>query len=169
VHRLLQSLPELGGERRRDAALSYLARNAAAWPLRLREALAADLIRLIEEPQLAEVFGAGSRAEVPIVGRLTAPSGPILVSGQIDRLVVTDHAVLIVDYKTDHAPAPGPEGVPAGYIDQLSLYRAVLGRLYPERQVRAAILWTETPELVEIPAPALDAALASLIQRNERA
>ena len=93
----------------------------------------------------------------------------MLVSGQIDRLAVTDHAVLIVDYKTDRAPAGGPHGVPAGYVDQLSLYRAILARLYPERHIRAAILWTETPELVEIPAPALDAALTSLIQRNERA
>ena len=169
VHRLLQSLPELAGERRQDAALSYLARNAANWPLPLRETLAADLVRLINEPRLAEIFGPDSRAEVPIVGRLTVPGGPILVSGQIDRLAVTGHAVLIVDYKTDRAPTGGPHGVPAGYVDQLSLYRAILARLYPERQIRAAILWTETPELVEIPAPALDAALTSLIQRNERA
>jgi len=37
----------------------------------------------------------------------------------------------------------------------------VLARLYPGRSVRAALLWTETPELMEISAPALDAELAS--------
>ena len=50
---------------------------------------------------------------------------------------------------------------PAGYVRQLALYRAVLTRLYPQKAIRAALLWTETPELMEISAPALDAALAS--------
>jgi ATP-dependent helicase/nuclease subunit A len=39
----------------------------------------------------------------------------------------------------------------------------VLQKLYPGRPVRAALLWTETPELMEISAPALDAQLASII------
>ena len=48
---------------------------------------------------------AGSRAEVPIVGRIAAPGGapPIHVSGQIDRLAVSSDTVLIADYKTDRA------------------------------------------------------------------
>ena len=86
---------------------------------------------------------------------------PALVSGQIDRLVVTDSEVLIVDFKTNHAPPSQPAEAPRGYVRQLALYRAVLGKLYPQLPVRAALLWTETPELMEISAPALDAELAS--------
>ena len=79
----------------------------------------------------------------------------------MDRLAVTAAGVLIADYKTNR-PAPRRlEEVPPGYVTQLALYRAVLARLYPQRSVRAALLWTETPELMEISAPALDAALAS--------
>src|SRR5258707_1022502 len=44
------------------------------------------------------------------------------------------------------------------------LCRAVLKKLYPRLPVRAALLWTETPELMEIYAPALDAQLAALSQ-----
>ncbi|MFX5237434.1 PD-(D/E)XK nuclease family protein, partial [Acinetobacter baumannii] len=88
-----------------------------------------------------------SRAEVSIVGRLERPDRrPALVSGQIDRLVVTDHEVLIVDFKTNHAPPAAEEQAPKGYVRQLALYRAVLGKLYPQRPVRAALLWTETAE-----------------------
>ena len=50
----------------------------------------------------------------------------------------------------------------ANYVRQLALYRAVLMRLYPGRPVRAALLWTDTPDLMEIPAADLDAALAIL-------
>jgi ATP-dependent helicase/nuclease subunit A len=161
VHRLLQSLPDIAVARRRDAALGYLARNAGQWTTDDREALAAEVLAVIVDPRFATVFAAGSRAEVAIVGRLDRPGRPpALVSGQIDRLVVTPAAVLIVDYKTNHAPPRLPAEAPPAYVRQLALYRAVLQKLYPLRPVRAALLWTETADLMEISAPALDAALS---------
>jgi len=162
VHRLLQSLPEIAAERRRDAALAYLTRNADGWSEDEQKALAAGALALITDPRFAPVFAPGSRAEVSIVGRLERPGQPkALVSGQIDRLVVTPSEVLIVDFKTNHAPPSLPEEAPRGYVRQLALYRAVLRKLYPQLPVRAALLWTETPELMEISAPALDTELAS--------
>ena len=58
---------------------------------------------------------------------------PALVSGQIDRLVVTPDEVLIVDYKTNHAPPNATAEAPRAYVRQLALYRAVLRKLYPQR------------------------------------
>jgi ATP-dependent helicase/nuclease subunit A len=170
VHRLLQSLPDLATERRRDAALKYLARNADGWTDGERGTLAEAVLALIGDPRFGQVFGVGSRAEVGIVGRLQRPGRPqALVSGQIDRLVVTPSGVLIVDFKTNQAPPDRADEAPAGYIRQLALYRAVLRKLYPQLSVRAALLWTETPELMEISAPALDAQLATIIQGDDRA
>jgi ATP-dependent helicase/nuclease subunit A len=164
VHRLLQSLPDIAAPRRREAALAYLARNADGWTEEERRALAESTLALIADGRFAPVFAPGSRAEVSIVGRLERPGGrPALVSGQIDRLVVTDSEVLIVDFKTNHAPPGRPDEAPRGYVRQLALYRAVLARLYPQRPVRAALLWTESAELMEISAPALEAELASII------
>jgi ATP-dependent helicase/nuclease subunit A len=162
VHRLLQSLPDLDAATRPDAAARYLAHNAADWIELERAALAKNVLDLIADQRFAEVFAPGSRAEVSIVGRLTRPGRPpALVSGQIDRLVVTPAEVLIVDFKTNHAPPDKPTEAPPAYVRQLALYREVLGKLYPDRPIRAALLWTETPEMMEISAPALDAALAS--------
>jgi ATP-dependent helicase/nuclease subunit A len=162
VHRLLQSLPDIAPERRREAALSYLARNAGGWTEEERRGLAEGATVLIADPRFAHAFAPGSQAEVSIVGRLERPGQPpALVSGQIDRLVVTEREVLIVDYKTNHAPPKTPAEAPKGYVRQLALYRAVLAKLYPQKPVRAALLWTETPDLMEISASALDAALAS--------
>jgi ATP-dependent helicase/nuclease subunit A len=164
VHRLLQSLPDIAAPSRHQAALAYLARNAGGWSEEERQALAESTLALIADSRFAAVFAPGSRAEVSIVGRLERPGGrPALVSGQIDRLVVTDREVLIVDFKTNHAPPSDPAEAPRGYVRQLALYRAVLGRLYPQLPVRAALLWTETAELMEISAPALEAELASII------
>ena len=80
-------------------------------------------------------------------------------------LVVTPDEVLIVDYKTNHAPPRSVAQAPPAYIRQLALYRAVLAELYPDKAIRAALVWTEVPDLMEISAPALDAALAGLTSR----
>ncbi|MGY4400942.1 double-strand break repair helicase AddA [Bradyrhizobium sp. USDA 3315] len=161
VHRLLQSLPDVALERRRAAALGFLARNADGWSEQEQAALADQVLALIADPRFAAVFAPGSRAEVSIVGRLERSGQPkALVSGQIDRLVVTPDHVLIVDFKTNHAPPKTMAEAPRGYVRQLALYRAVLARLYPQLPVRAALLWTETTEIMEISASALDAALA---------
>jgi ATP-dependent helicase/nuclease subunit A len=163
VHRLLQSLPDLQPARRRDAALAHLFRNAPGWSAAEREALAGKVIGLFADTRFAAVFAGGSRAEVAIVGRLALAGRPAaLVSGQIDRLVVTPNEVLIVDFKTNHAPPKAAAEAPQAYVRQLALYRAVLSRLYPQHTIRAALLWTETADLMEISAPALDAELLSL-------
>jgi ATP-dependent helicase/nuclease subunit A len=170
VHRLLQSLPDVAVERRRAAALNFLARNAGDWSGGERESLAAGVLTLIEDSRFAPVFGAGSRAEVSLVGRLERPGRlPALVSGQIDRLVVTPSAVLVVDFKTNHTPPGSAAEAPAAYVRQLATYRAVLQKLYPQLPVRTALLWTETAEMMEISAPALDAELASILGGDVRA
>jgi ATP-dependent helicase/nuclease subunit A len=170
VHRLLQSLPNVPSDGRHEAALRYLARNAGGWAEAERETLAAQVLSLIGDIRFAAVFAPGSRAEVSVAGRLDRPArAPVLVSGQIDRLALTPTEVLIVDYKTNHAPPANVAEAPLTYIRQLALYRAVLARLYPRLPIRAALLWTETPEMMEIPAPALDAQLATIIQRDDRA
>jgi ATP-dependent helicase/nuclease subunit A len=170
VHRLLQSLPDVATERRRDAALKYLARNADGWTDGERAALAEAMLALIGDSRFAAVFAAGSRAEVSIAGRLErAGRPPALVSGQIDRLVVSPDEVLIVDFKTNHDPPKLAAEAPPAYLRQLALYRAVLQKLYPQRPVRAALLWTERPELMEISALALDAQLATIIRGDVQA
>src|SRR5581483_8760646 len=64
VHRLLQSLPDLPADRRRDAAQKFLMRNAATWDEAERQALAERVLALIADPRFAAVFAEGSRAEV---------------------------------------------------------------------------------------------------------
>mgnify|MGYP006353810117 CR=1 FL=1 len=115
---------------------------------------------LLDDERFAPLFRPGSRAEVPIVGRLKG--GTLAVSGQVDRLAVLNDAVLIADYKTDRPAPPRFEDVPPAYIRQLALYRAVLAELYPCKVIRAALLWAHVPDLMEIPAAALDRELASV-------
>lgn len=164
AHRLMQSLPELPPERRAEAARRHLDRAATQWPAAERDRLIAEVVAVLDDPRFAALFGPGTRAEVPIRGRIARlPRPPLPVSGQVDRLAVTESSILIADYKTDR-PAPcRPEDAPAAYVAQLALYRAVLEKIYPGREVRAALLWTDSLELMELSAAALDAALAAVL------
>jgi ATP-dependent helicase/nuclease subunit A len=163
IHRLMQSLPDIAAERRAEAARRYVARAGAAFAAADQEAFVATTLRLIDEPRFAALFAPGSRAEVPIVGRLSRPGKPpLLVSGQIDRLAVTAAEVLIGDYKTNRPAPRTPAEVPPGYVRQLALYRAVLARLYPDRPVRAVLIWTDVPDLMELSPELLDAETARL-------
>ena len=162
VHRLLQSLPDIPAERRRKAAEDYLVRAGKELEQEQRKKIAEEVVVLLGHETFSELFAPGSRAEVPIVGRLILAGKTVRVSGQIDRLAVTQTTVLIGDFKTNR-PAPRRiEDVPPNYLSQLALYRAVLTKLYPEKSVRAAVIWTEVPDLMELSTEVLDAALARI-------
>jgi ATP-dependent helicase/nuclease subunit A len=151
MHRLLQGLPELPAERRAAAAERFLALPVHGLGAEARAGIAAEALAVLETPEFAPIFGPGSRAEVPVVGLI----GNRALSGQIDRIVVTDDAVLVVDYKTLR-PAPASEAeIPAHYLDQLAAYVAAIATIYPKKRVRAALLWTDGPRLMPVSAERL--------------
>jgi ATP-dependent helicase/nuclease subunit A len=156
VHCLLQSLPDVAAPRRAKVAQEYLARKGNELDVEQRQKIAEQLLALLDDAQFSGLFLPGSRAEVPIVGQVEINGETIRVTGQVDRLVVTKDAVLIGDFKTGD---PAPQRLKP-YARQLALYRAILKKLYPDRTVRTALIWTEVPELMELSATDLDAALA---------
>ena len=162
MHRLLQALPDIPANARRDAARRHLARRADLFSAQVCESMIEQVCRVLDDPRFCALFAPGSHAELPIAGRFAGKDGIMAVSGQVDRLAVTASEVLIADFKTNHPAASRLEDVPQAYVAQFALYREVLGLLYPGKTVRAALLWTDVPTLMEIPAARMDAALATL-------
>ena len=144
IHKLLELLPEIPPERRLETARRFLAADRGL--AREAEATAREAVAVLDDPAFRPVFGPGSRAEAPLVGRL----GGDIVSVRIDRLVMLPEETLIVDFKSGRAPS-GPDGAPAAYLRQLARYVALLGQLRPGVPVRAALLWTDAPLLMPIP------------------
>lgn len=159
THRLLQSLPGIPPERRLKAAQDYVAREGQKLATTDYAPLIADVLRVLDDARFGALFGPGSRAEVPIVGLVEIDGETRRVNGQVDRLVVTADWVLIADYKTNRPAPRALAEVPPQYVRQLALYRAVLAKLYPQKTVRCALIWTEAPDLMELSAEALTHAL----------
>jgi ATP-dependent helicase/nuclease subunit A len=146
VHRLLQALPELPRAARGEACRRYLARPAHLLDAEEQAAIAQETLAVLDDPGFAPLFGPGSLAEVPIVGLV----GEHAVAGQIDRLVVLPGEVLIVDYKTLRPPPAREADIPEAYLRQLALYAGAVARIWPDRPVRAALLWTDGPRLMGV-------------------
>ena len=84
--------------------------------------------------------------------------GPALrLAGKIDRLVQDGTTILIVDYKTNRPPPKDAAQVAEAYLLQLAAYRLAVQRIFPGLQVRAAILWTDGPRIMEISTAVLEA------------
>lgn len=160
IHSLLQYLPGVAPAGRRGAALAFLSARADPLDQDAREKLAQEALDIIGLPELSALFGPGSKAEVPVAGRVGAGPQSLSVAGRVDRLAVAEAEVLVADYKTGSPCAL--EDTPAGLIAQLALYRAVLAPLWPDKTLRMLLIWTQGARVVWIPAERLDAALAAL-------
>jgi ATP-dependent helicase/nuclease subunit A len=147
AHKLLQILPSLADEGRKPWAVNFLQKNAATLSETEQESLLHEIFAVLEHPEFSFIFGPGSMAEVPFTGLLENNQR---VSGQIDRLLITRDDIYILDFKTSNAPPPSPGSIPQAYREQLRLYGAVLGKIYPQRTVRCALLWTQGPVLMPI-------------------
>ena len=156
IHRLLQTLPDLEPAARRNAAERMLDRKGIGLVPEERENIVATVFRVLDDPEFADLFGPNSKAEVPLVGTVDMAHGLEVVSGQVDRLLVRDEEVLVVDYKSLRPPPDRENDVPTPYIRQMAAYRALLQGVWPDRSVKCALLWTENPSLMLLEDALLD-------------
>jgi ATP-dependent helicase/nuclease subunit A len=161
IHRLLQLLPDVPAAERPPAATRLLSHEPGLTDDQRAE-MAVAALSVLTDPRFSEVFGPGSRAEVAlagIAGRL--PTG-MAASGRMDRIVVMEDRVLVIDFKTNR-PAPARvEDADFAYIAQLAIYRAVLSQVFPGRRIEAALVWTDGPNLMPVPENLMDQALARI-------
>ncbi len=152
IHRMLQSLPAAPACRRGAYARQWLANHCPHNLPEERNAIVEEALAVIDDPRFADVFGADSLPEVELAGSV----GERLIIGRVDRLVVTEARVMIIDYKTDSRPPRLDRDVPLRYLRQMATYRRVLQAIYPNRSVDCLLLWTQTPHLMRLEDDALD-------------
>ena len=153
LHALFERLPPVAPEKRGAAAWNWLAVQAASFDEADRAAMIAEVLAVLEDPAHAAIFGPGSLAEVP----LSAVVDGVVVAGIVDRLLVTDDAVTVIDYKTGrHVPEAATDVAPA-YLRQMAAYRDALGVIFPRRRVEAALLYTAGPRFIALGDATLDA------------
>jgi ATP-dependent helicase/nuclease subunit A len=156
IHRLLQILPDVPPAGRDEACRRFLARPGHGLDAAAQEDIAREVLATLADPAVADLFGPDGMAEVPVIGTIAGPEGPEVVSGQVDRLIVRDDGIMVLDCKTARPAPETPAGVSPAYLRQMAAYRAVLCGLWPDRPVHCALLWTAIPRLMMLDNSLLD-------------
>ena len=138
LHNLFERLPQTPPESRKSAALVWLERAGIAEQSG-REEIADAALKVLDDPRFSDLFDPASLAEAPIAA--TLPDGRV-IAGTVDRLLIADDLVKVIDYKTGR-PSPS-------HHTQLAAYRDALSIIFPGRPIEAALLYTAVPELVPL-------------------
>ncbi|HYD19338.1 MAG TPA: UvrD-helicase domain-containing protein, partial [Patescibacteria group bacterium] len=159
VHELFEFLPALDASEREAAARKYLAKPAHGLSEKDQNAAAREVMKILNDPEFGALFGPNSRAEVSLTGLFDKDGQKQMMSGQIDRLVVDDKQVLVIDFKNSVKPPKNAGDVSEKYIMQMAAYRLALQQIYPDREIKAALLYTRSAKLVPLDTKTLDGAL----------
>ena len=153
LHSLFERLPQVPPLRRADVADAWLERSAGVVDQSERAALVRDALAVIEQPDFAAIFGGDALAEAPLAGVV----GARVVSGTVDRLLIGERDILVVDFKTGRRVPGSAAAVSEHHKAQMGAYAALLAQIFPEHRVRAALLYTNGPALIALPGDVLEA------------
>ena len=148
IHQLLERLPAVTADDRAGAAERWLERSAGVADEAERRELAGLVCAILSDSRFAGLFGPGSLGEAPLAA--TLPDGTV-VAGTVDRLLVEEDRVSVVDFKTGKVPER-EDAIPAYHRAQMAAYIAALRVIFPGRDVRASLLYTAGPTLFELAA-----------------
>ncbi len=146
IHQLLERLPAVVPDARPSAAARWL---AAAGVEDGRE-IAASVLDVIA--RFDGLFGPDSLAEAPIAAVLSTGQ---VVSGTVDRLLVEEARVRVVDFKTGRLAPATLEEVPGYHLRQMAAYADALRVIFPGRAVEVALVYTAGPVQFDLPADLL--------------
>ena len=162
VHNLFEFLPAVAPEAREAAARKFLAKPAWGLSAKDQEQSLKQVMSILNDPDFGSIFGPNSRAEVSITGMFDKDGKKQMMSGQIDRLVVDDKTVLIVDFKNSRKVPKDATQVQYKYVAQMASYRLALQQIYPDKQIKCALLYTRESKLIPLSGQKLAAAVRKL-------
>jgi len=150
LHLLLETLPAAPAAQWADLAAMLIGDPA----------LCADVLieagQVLSDPALAHLFTPDALTEVAI----TCDLAERRLLGSIDRLLIRPDSVLAIDYKSNRLIPETAAATPEGLLRQMGAYVHALSRIYPDRRVETAILWTRAPKLMPLDPDIVRAALS---------
>jgi ATP-dependent helicase/nuclease subunit A len=146
IHQLLERLADVALSERRVRALDWLEKSAGVTDPSQRHEIADQVCCVLSDPRFAALFGPGSLGEAPLAA--TLPDGRV-IAGTADRLLIENDRISVLDFKTGRVPASEVE-IPAAHRAQMQAYTEALRVIFPDRSVRAALLYTAGPQLFDL-------------------
>jgi ATP-dependent helicase/nuclease subunit A len=147
LHALFERLPAVVPDRRQEAGERWLTRSAGVTDAGQAIGLVTQACGIIGSPEYAELFSKDALAEAPIAAVVDGD----VVMGTVDRLLVTDDRVRVIDFKTGRRVPRALDDLPEHHVVQMAAYVAALETIFPGRTIEAALLYTSGPSLFALP------------------
>lgn len=113
------------------------------------EAAIAEAETCLNHPETAMLFKPEKHVKIINEAEIYHPVEDILSLSIIDRLIISEELIWIIDYKTDRDVSHANAHEKAQHHQiQLARYRQAVAHLYPETAIRCSILFTALPALV---------------------
>ncbi|MCX8954501.1 PD-(D/E)XK nuclease family protein, partial [Ruegeria sp. NA] len=112
-----------------------------------QSALLTEVTGVLTSESLRHIFTPDTLAEIPVTADLNGQR----MYGIVDRLIVTDTEVHVIDFKSNAIVPNRVEDCPEGLLRQMGAYAQALSQIYPNHKIRTAILWTRTANLMWLP------------------
>jgi ATP-dependent helicase/nuclease subunit A len=148
IHQLLERLAPVEASDRAQAADRWLERSAGLADVAARREIVDQVCGILSNAAYAPLFGPGSLAEAPLAATLA--DGRV-IAGTVDRLLVEEARVSVIDFKTGRVPAAEAD-IPNGHRAQMAAYAEALAVIFAGREIRAALLYAAGPVLYELTA-----------------
>ena len=127
------------GARERGVAIHRLLELLPGQEAKIDSPLMEEVQKLMQHPEFREFFDpATSLAEASVMGLVQG----VRVAGRIDRLVVRENEVILIDFKTAREM---PATIPPEYHAQMAAYASLLAAVYPGKTIRSALIYTAGP------------------------
>jgi len=150
IHKLLEILPNHEALEQKSVGAHFLSRFSNIFNEKEQFSILNEVIGVLTSPDLENLFGMNSIAEIPLMGLIGKGTGTGLISGQIDRLFISKKKITVIDFKTDKFPPLASESIPKDYIKQMAAYEAALIKIFPEKEIELLILWTRGPFVTRV-------------------
>lgn len=153
IHALIERLPRVAGADR-TAALRWLRTVGGVGDDSIAGEIVDSVMAVTGHQDFAELFGPEALAEAPIAAVLEDGT---VVFGTVDRLLVGDGVVRVIDFKTGRRAPASIDEIPPYHLRQMAVYAEALGVIFPHHRIEAALLYTATPVLFTLPPAVLGA------------
>lgn len=105
-----------------------------------------NINNIVKNQKFNFLFNTNTLNEVSLSGSIEQDGIIQLVSARVDKIIISEHEIIIVDYKYSKKK----KSIPVAYEKQIKLYKNLLKDIYPNHNIIGYLLFSQSAEIVEI-------------------
>ena len=146
VHKLLEVLPRFPSEDWRDLSVKVLKSSKLFDGSPDFQGAIMEALSVLNDSKFSYIFKKNVLSEVPFSASLPKLENQ-KIYGIIDRLIIEENKVQIIDFKTNSTVPENVNQIPTGILKQMSAYKQAVMQIFPDKEISCFILWTASKKL----------------------